>query len=119
MVGDQEFRKGKPVNDIPKITAAMTGTWLSGGMGWHNSYRVVDAAEGYGFVVPDEYREALADYRENGHGASEDNWEAVCGHGELADMATDHLNSVTQEGYVFVWDMGEFSLVSEADAEFI
>ena len=102
---------------IPTITPDDAGTWLSGHMGWHNTYRVVDRAESYGFTVPPEYAEALADFRENGHSASEDVWEAINGQGELSDMATDYLQERAPEGYVFLWDAGEFSLVTESEAE--
>lgn len=33
------------------------GMWLDGRFGWHNLYRVVQIAEGYGFSVPEECRE--------------------------------------------------------------
>lgn len=104
-------------DDIPEITPADAGTWLDGSQGWHNSYRVVDRAESYGFTVPPEYTAALADYRENGPSASEDSWEAMCGHGELSDMATDYLQERAPEGYIFEWDMGEFSLIPESEAD--
>lgn len=101
---------------MAKITPADAGTWLDGHMGWHNAYRVIDRATEYGFVVPPEYADALDDYRENGTSATDDNWEAVNGHGELSDMATDYLQERAPEGYVFEWDCGEFSLIPESES---
>lgn len=99
------------MTELPKITAADAGCWLDGSQGWHNAYRVVDRAEGYGFTVPPEYATALYRYRTNGHGAHEDDWEAVNGQGELSDMATDYLQERAPEGFEFHWDAGELSLV--------
>lgn len=101
------------MNAIPEITPDDAGTWLDGCHGWHNAYRVVDRATDYGFVIPPEYVDALADYRVNGPGASEGNWEAMIGQGELSDMATDYLQERAPAGYAFVWDCGEFSLIRE------
>jgi len=101
-----------------KITPDDAGTWLEGSHGWHNIYRVVDLAADYGFTVPDEYTTALLDYRKNGHAANEDHREMIEGHGELADMATEYLNSLAPEGYMFIWDSG-LILTTESDAEFI
>jgi hypothetical protein len=102
---------------LGEITPEMAGTWLSGWWGWRNAYRVIDRAVEYGFTVPDEYAAALAEYRDMGHATSEDNWEAINGQGELSDQATEYLQSLASEGYVFVWDAGELSLMTEADAE--
>lgn len=105
------------MNAIPEITPADAGTWLEGCHGWHNAYRVIDRATDYGFVVPPEYADALADYRENGDSVSDESHEAICGQGELSDMATDYLQERAPEGYVFEWDMGELSLIQESEAE--
>lgn len=102
---------------VPTITADMAGCWLDGHQGWHNNYRVVDRATEYGFVVPDDYRSALTDFRENGHDCAMNSWDAITGQGELSDMATDYLNNNAPDGFVFVWDMGELSLMTDADAQ--
>ncbi len=107
---------------MPEITADMAGTWLDGHMGWHNAYRVIDVAETYGFIVPEEYRDALTAYRHSANGVenlTDDQWGAVNGQGELSDKATDYLNERAPEGFEFVWDAGEFSLMSSVDAELI
>lgn len=105
---------------MPEITPDMAGTWLDGCHGWHNNYRVVDCAVEYGFIVPEDYREALETFRHSGgHIMSDDVAEAIYGQGELSDMATDYLNEHAPEGYVFVWDAGEFSLMTHADSEMI
>ncbi|MFC8428570.1 hypothetical protein [Streptomyces sp. NPDC057253] len=105
----------------PEITPAMAGTWLDGHMGWHNAYRVVLRAEEYGFVVPEDYRDAMDAYRESGSSFSfaekEEHWDAINGQGELSDQATEYLQEHAPEGFSFVWDMGELILMSYADAE--
>ncbi|MDJ0463084.1 hypothetical protein [Streptomyces sp. H27-C3] len=100
-----------------KITAADAGCWLEGSQGWTNNHRVVDRAGSYGFVVPEEYEQALEDYRQNGPAASEDSWEAVVGQGELSDQATDYLQDRAPDDYEFVWDAGELSLMKSTEAE--
>lgn len=92
------------------------GTWLEGAQGWRNPYRVVDRAELYGFVVPDEYADALRRYRESDlDGLTEDEiidiGEAITGHGELSDKATEFLDLRAPAGFEFLWDAGELSLV--------
>lgn len=98
---------------MPEITPEMAGTWLEGCHGWTNNYRAIDRAEEFGFVIPPEYAEALADYRENGPSAHEGSWEAIIGRRELCDMATDYLESLAPEGFTFEWDAGELSLIPE------
>lgn len=93
------------------------GCYLDGHMGWHNTYRVVDLATESGWTVPTDYVTALADYRENGYMAEGDSIDAMMDQGGLVEQATDYLNSLAPDGYVFLWDMGEFALVTEADAE--
>ncbi|MFD4608259.1 hypothetical protein ACFWOT_09095 [Streptomyces sp. NPDC058440] len=101
------------------ITPDMAGTWLDGHFGWHNAYRVVQTAETFGFTVPEEYRDAMDNYRVNGDRLdfemSDEQWLAIYGQGELSDMATDFLQERAPEGYVFVWDMGELSLMTEEE----
>ncbi|WP_409238394.1 hypothetical protein [Streptomyces sp. PA5.6] len=99
------------------ITSADAGCWLEGHHGWRNNHRVVDWAVGtFGFKVPEEYQAALDDYRKNGPSASEDSWEAVVGQGGLSDQATDHLQELAPEGFEFVWDAGELSLMRSDEA---
>lgn len=102
---------------VPAILPESAGRWLDGHQGWRNNYRVVDVATEYGFVIPEEYRDALDRYRNGSE--SEGIHEAICGQGELSDMATDYLNENAPDGYVFVWDMGELSLMTESDAQYI
>lgn len=104
-----------------RITPADAGTWLDGRHGWHNAYRVVDRAEEYGFIVPEEYADALRRYREEDYAGLTDDEaysvnESVAGHGELAETATDYLQERAPEGYVFEWDAGELRLMSEREA---
>ena len=42
----------------------------------------------------------------------DDLWEAAV---ELSDKATDYLQSLAPEGYVFEWETGELSLVQEEE----
>lgn len=100
-----------------KITADLAGCWLDGNQGWHNHYRVVELAVGYGLPLTAEDKAALAGYvedRENGIDTEEagERFEAVLGQGGLVDKATDHLESLAPSGFHFEWDMGELSLVS-------
>lgn len=107
---------------IPRITPADAGTWLMGSLAAINPVRVVTRAEEYGFTVPVEYAEDLRRADEDDYdGLSEDDaltaWEAVHGQGGLSDMATDYLNGLAPEGWVFEWSMGELSLIREEDAD--
>lgn len=106
------------ISKYPAITPDDAGVWLDGRYGWHNAYRVIERAGDYGFVVPDEYSEALLRFIVN-IDVSDTDHEAITGHGELSDMATDHLNDLAPDGYSFVWNAGELSLMSNADAEMI
>lgn len=94
------------------------GTWLDGGMGWHNAYRIVEIAESHGFTVDDEDRAAIEWYKETSGGsgdgtdAEEAMAEAVIGQGGLSDKATDHMEELLPEGWTLLWDAGELSLVT-------
>jgi hypothetical protein len=119
-----EFPPASPdvvIVDVPRITPDLAGTWLDGWHGWHNVYRVVDRAVEYGFTVPDDAREALEWFRKGDHTATDDAsydmYEAVAGQRGLCDMATEFLSARAPEGYVFVWDAGELSLMTVEDAE--
>ncbi len=106
------------MSDDALISPSDAGCWLEGAQGWANNYRVVDWAAGtFGFTVPEEYKAALEDYRKNGPSASEDSWEAMVGQGGLSDQATDHLQKLAPDGFEFVWDAGELSLMRSDEAE--
>lgn len=99
-----------------RITPDLAGTWLDGRRGWHNAYRVVDRAEEYGFVVPDEYADALRRYREEDYDGLTDDERydvngAIVDQGGLSDKATEYLDLRAPAGYEFHWDAGELSLV--------
>lgn len=107
---------------FPKITPDMAGTWLDGTMGWHNAYRVIDRAQSYGFQIPPGYGEALRRYREDDYdGLTDDERSdtsgAIIDQGGLSDQATDFLEEHAPEGYTFVWDAGELSLMTVEDAD--
>jgi hypothetical protein len=108
---------------LEKISISMAGCWLDGHFGWHNSYRVVLKAEEFGFVVPEEYRDVMDNYCTNGNSTffneTDEQWEAVHGQGELSDQATDFLQERAPEGYQFVWDMGEFLLMTDEEASYV
>lgn len=93
-----------------KITGDQLGTWLDGSQGWHNAYRVVDLAVGYGFKVPEGYETALENYRSNR--ADDNEHEAIIGQGELSDMATEFLSDLIEGPFEFVWDCGELRLAT-------
>lgn len=101
--------------DVQEMTAADAGTWFSGAMGWHNGYRVVQSALSWGWEIPEEYRQDWNRFAATLDGeADHDLWcEANGDDGGLAEKATEHLQSLSPEGYVFVWDMGELSLIPE------
>lgn len=106
------------------ITPAMVGTWLDGSMGWHNAYRVMDVARAWGWRP--EYgrsvRQAQKLYERNDPDATckynkgdtltyDEACEWINGQRGLSDEATEHLQSRCPDGYGFVWDAGELSLV--------
>lgn len=109
------------IADVPRITADDAGTWLMGSMGWHNGYRVVQRALSYGWTVPEAWQanwDAFVDAEGDGHGVDHDAWDDVHGDdGEIVDRATDFLDLRAPEGHTFVWDAGELSLMTRADAE--
>lgn len=98
-----------------EITPDMAGCWLGGHFGWHNAYRVVEKAHAYGFTIPSEYMDVMQNYWDHGTFTSfeetDEQWEAVHGQGGLADQATEFLQGKAPEGYEFVWDMGELSMM--------
>jgi hypothetical protein len=108
---------------LAKVEIWMSGCWLDGHFGWHNSYRVVLKAEEFGFIVPEEYRDAMDNYCTNGNSTlfieTDEQWEAVHGQGGLSDQATDFLQERAPDGYQFVWDMGEFLLLTDEEASYV
>lgn len=95
-----------------EITVADAGCWLDGHFGWHNTYRVIEKAQAYGFVLPNgrEDEDAIARYKAGDPDI--DDAEAVM---EMSNEATDYLQSKAPEGYVFKWDMGELCLMEDDD----
>ena len=87
------------------ITEADAGTWLSGSMGWHNTYRVIDVARDYGFAVSPEDMQAVRRYAD---GDLSDQTDTVF---DLSAEATDYLQTLAPEGYAFDWDAGELNLI--------
>lgn len=108
-------------SDFPKITAADAGTWLVGSMGWHNGYRVVQRAAAFGWTIPEEYAAGWVTFLDSwasDDGPDSDLWDDLHGDdGDFVDRATDYLESRAPQGYTFVWDAGELSLVTLADAD--
>ena len=105
------------------ITADMAGCWLDGHMGWHNTYRVIDLALDYGWKPDDQalVRHASEVYSQTGSfgepiypGDEEWAYDVI---DDIADEATDYLQSLAPEGYWFEWDMGELCLVQEDAAD--
>lgn len=95
---------------MAKITAADAGTWLDGTHGWTNGYRCVERALSYGWEMPQEWAQGW-DAFVNLHYGESDAWEDLKGDdGSFVDEATDYLQSLAPETYVFRWDMGELSL---------
>ena len=94
---------------MAKIKAEDAGTWLDGRFGWTNGYRCVERAVSWGWKIPEEYAEAWAAFEAN-HG-DHDLWcDANGDDGGFVDAATDYLQGVAPDGYVFRWDAGELSL---------
>ena len=100
---------GRPA-PAPRIGRESLGTWLDGAYGWHNVYRVVDAAVSYGFQLQPGDDFFLDHFKSSGGTKHEET--AL----EISDEATDYLQSlVTDDHLVFVWDAGELSLQEVED----
>jgi hypothetical protein len=111
-----------------KFSPDSAGVWLDGSLGWHNSYRVVDIAEAYGFELTTEEEYARLLYR-----SDDPELRMVLPNGDvltyedasgyfmdpdcLVDRATAFLQDMAPDGYYFAWDMGELSLVPESEME--
>ncbi|MER6605728.1 hypothetical protein ABT282_07385 [Streptomyces sp. NPDC000927] len=88
-----------------EITEADAGTWLDGAHGWTNGYRAVERAIELGWSIPEEYQEGWAAFQLN-YG-DHDAWcEANGDDGGFVDAATEYLQSIAPDGYVFRWDDG-------------
>jgi hypothetical protein len=90
------------------FTDADTGCYLSGHMGWHNEYRAIDLAEAHGFTMEDSEHDIVDRFRRDVPELTFSEFDYVH---ELCDAATNHLQSVTESGLYWSWDMGELSLV--------
>jgi hypothetical protein len=124
-----------------KFTADDAGCYLDGCMGWHNTWRAVNLARDLGWKPSYEgaSKKSLALYRRQVtravkfYAAGDTDAtlnskyetltydqvaEWITGQGGLCDEATDYLNTLVPEGYVFNWDMGELSLIPESEMEF-
>lgn len=100
----------------PPIEESEAGCWLDGNQGWNNTWRVIERAENYGFKVSDEDRALIEKYKETS-GTDEDAHEVISGQGELSDKATEWLEELAPNGFTFVWDAGELSLMTDEEAE--
>lgn len=96
-----------------KITAADHGTWLDGAHGWTNGYRCIQRALSFGWTIPEEYREGWNQFVNSLNGdADHDLWHDANGDdGGFVDAATEYLQELAPENFVFRWDMGELSLL--------
>lgn len=96
-----------------KITPDMAGCWLDGSQGWHNTYRIIDRAQEWGWTGPSEegwegWEDVVSRYRADE--GTDDDHEAVIGQGGLADHAFAYLDSLTVSCH-FERDMGELTLL--------
>jgi hypothetical protein len=106
---------------LPKITPADTGTWLEGCHGWNNTWRVIDIALDHGWMnhgpeVQAHIREDVQRYIECNGCPDVDDYLFESIH-ELATDATEFLQSIAPEGYVFEWDAGELCLLAVDESE--
>lgn len=100
-----------------KITPDMAGCWLEGSQGWHNTYRIVDRAEEWGWTGLDEWEDGRGIVsRYAADAASDEDREAMSGQGGIADQAFDYLDSLTVSCH-FERDAGELTLYRCQDLE--
>lgn len=100
-----------------QITPADAGCWLDGSQGWHNTYRVCQRAMDYGWLTGDAAeRQAVISLIER-YSEGEQDIDLSESMSEASDDATDYLNSLAPEGYIFVWDAGELTLMTEGEAD--
>ena len=117
-----------------KLTEADAGCWLDGSQGWHNTYRVIDRAYDNGWDGPSDgtpRRDIDAATGLYSVGPTDESvtlstgetltydvaYEWIADQGGLSDEATEYLQSIAPDGYVFEWDMGELSLIRESETE--
>lgn len=103
-----------------RITADMAGCWLDDSLGWHNTYRIIDIAIGWGWTGPVEpewegWEEVVERYRADEPEGELDH-EAMTGQGGLAGQAFDYLDSLTVSCH-FERDMGGLTLYRCQDLE--
>lgn len=104
-----------------KITPDMTGCWLEGHHGWHNTYEVIGLAQKRGFQLDAEdeayiqkwkrWRGGDMSHLESVTFEDEDGSDWMDGQGGLVEKATEYLDSLAPDGFAFNWDMGELSLL--------
>lgn len=108
-------------NNVPRLLVDATdtdkafnythvGCYLDGAMGWHNTYRVIDMAAEHGMTLDELDREAIGEYEFRRDICDATVFDIVS---ELADKATDYLQSITEPGLIWLWDMGELCLVED------
>lgn len=98
--------------EFVRIPHTEAGVWLEGSQGWHNSYRVVDRAELWGWDFGkaagedvDEIKRIVQAYRDGAN--TDDEGEIMIG---ISNDATDYLCEIAPWGFTFDWDAGELSL---------
>jgi hypothetical protein len=108
--------------EVVKATPDEAGCWIDGHWGQYGPARLVQLAIAYGW--DDEEASELATKHlasmgpSDDEGLTDDEYEALVGHGGAADDAEDFLNeSVAPDGYLFGWHDGEFFLWSNEDWE--
>jgi hypothetical protein len=102
--------------NFPKITAADAGCWLEGSQGWHNTYRVIDRAISYGWYAsnPAELAEVQR-LSQRAEDSDPDLDPEVLS--DASEEATEYLQGIAPEGYVFEWDAGELCLLHESETD--
>jgi hypothetical protein len=97
-----------------RISEDLAGTWLDGWHGWTNGYRAVLRAKEWGWQIPEEFREGWNQFVNTlNTDADHDLWcDANGDDGAMVDAATEYLQGVAPNGYVFRWDDG-LSLIPE------
>lgn len=93
-----------------EITPADAGCWLDGHYGWHNTYRVIETAQAYGFTMSADDREAVARFAASENDDNDAEWVY-----ELSHDATEYLQNLAPDGYSFVWEDGLFLWADDPD----
>jgi len=99
-----------------KYGANEVGCFVSGHFGVHGTKEVIDLAVDAGFIIlPPEDYEAVERYDSNEMEYDANDPEITM---DLLDEAERWLNdNAVEEGFSFGWDMGEFFLAPNHDAE--